>query len=97
MLQPLNVVEMRWGLARAVEPPGDRKLFDALKSARLDLARQESVPAFVILGDRSLLDMVMLKPEMRDQMMMVHGIGRAKLEKYGDIFLRVIREHRAAA
>jgi ATP-dependent DNA helicase RecQ len=77
--------------------PEDRKLFDALKSARLDLARQESVPAFVILGDRSLLDMVMLKPEMRDQMMMVHGIGRAKLEKYGDIFLRVIREHRAAA
>ena len=71
----------------------DRALFDALKAARLDLARQSSVPAFVILPDRSLLDMVHLKPERRDQMMMVHGVGQAKLDKYGDVFLGVIRGH----
>jgi superfamily II DNA helicase RecQ len=41
--------------------------------------------------------MVHLKPDMRDQLMMVHGVGQAKLEKYGDIFLQVIRQHRAAA
>jgi ATP-dependent DNA helicase RecQ len=77
--------------------PEDRRLFEALKAERLRLARQESVPAFVILADRSLLDMVHLKPEMRDQMMLVHGVGQAKLEKYGDIFLGVIRQHRASA
>jgi ATP-dependent DNA helicase RecQ len=72
----------------------DRALFDALKAARLGLAKASSVPAFVILADRSLLDMVHLKPERRDQMMMVHGVGQAKLEKYGDIFLSVIHQHR---
>jgi ATP-dependent DNA helicase RecQ len=71
----------------------DRALFDALKAARLDLAKEASVPAFVILADRSLLDMVHLKPERRDQMLMVHGVGQSKLEKYGDIFLQVIRRH----
>jgi len=73
--------------------PEARELFDALKAARLTLAKQESVPAFVILGDKSLIDMVHLKPQGREQMMMVHGIGQAKLEKYGDIFLEVIRQH----
>jgi ATP-dependent DNA helicase RecQ len=75
----------------------DRALFDALKAERLRIAKQESVPAYVVLADRSLFDMVHLKPDMRDQMMMVHGVGQAKLEKYGDIFLQVIRQHRAAA
>ncbi len=74
----------------------DRELFDALKAVRLKLAKQESVPAFYILGDRSLIDMVQLKPEIRDQMKMVHGIGQAKLEKYGDTFLSAIKEHCAA-
>jgi ATP-dependent DNA helicase RecQ len=76
--------------------PDDRRLFEALKAERLRLAKQESVPAYVILADRSLLDMVHLKPEMRDQMMLVHGIGQAKLEKYGETFLSVIRQHRMA-
>ena len=74
-----------------------RALFEALRAARLKLAKAERVAAFVILPDRSLLDMVHLKPETREQMMMVHGVGQAKLEKYGDIFLEAIRQHRAAA
>jgi ATP-dependent DNA helicase RecQ len=76
---------------------GDRELFDALRAARLKLAKEERVAAFVILADRSLLDMVNLKPERRDQMMMVHGVGQAKLEKYGDVFLAVLKQHRVAA
>ncbi len=75
----------------------DRELFDALRGARLKLAKEEKVAAFVILPDRSLLDMVNLKPERREQMMMVHGVGQAKLEKYGDIFLEVLKQHRASA
>ena len=77
--------------------PEDRTLFEALRAARLKLAKEERVAAFVILPDRSLLDMVHLKPERIGQMMMVHGVGQAKLEKYGETFLAVIREHLAAA
>ncbi len=75
---------------------GDRALFEALRAARTDLAKKERVPAYVILADRSLLDMAHLKPEKREQMKLVHGVGQAKLDKYGDIFLGVIRDHRAA-
>jgi ATP-dependent DNA helicase RecQ len=74
----------------------DRELFEALRGTRLRLAKEEKVAAFVILPDRSLLDMVHLKPERREQMMMVHGVGQAKLEKYGDIFLEVLKQHKAA-
>jgi ATP-dependent DNA helicase RecQ len=74
----------------------DRALFEALRAARTDLAKKERVPAYVILADRSLLDMAHLKPDGREQMKLVHGVGQAKLDKYGDIFLGVIRDHRAA-
>jgi ATP-dependent DNA helicase RecQ len=73
--------------------PADKALFDALRAVRLERAKEARVAAFVILPDRSLLDMVHLKPATRDQMRMVHGIGEAKLEKYGDVFLQAIRRH----
>ncbi|MGB7916534.1 MAG: HRDC domain-containing protein, partial [Rhodomicrobium sp.] len=44
---------------------------------------------------KTLLDMVHLKPQTRDQMTMVHGVGAAKLEQYGETFLTAIREHMA--
>jgi ATP-dependent DNA helicase RecQ len=71
----------------------DRALFEALRATRLTLAKEAGVAAFVILPDRSLYDMVHLKPQTRDQMRLVHGVGEAKLEKYGDIFLETLRRH----
>jgi ATP-dependent DNA helicase RecQ len=72
---------------------GDRALFDALKAARQEIAKKARVPAYVVFADRSLLDMVHLKPGTPAQMEMVHGVGKGKLEKYGDAFLSVIRRH----
>lgn len=73
----------------------DQQLWSTLRAARLDLAKEQNVAAFVIFSDRSLLDMVHLKPGTRDEMRLVHGVGEAKLERYADIFLRVIRKHLA--
>jgi ATP-dependent DNA helicase RecQ len=82
---------------RAQFDADDQALFEALKNARQELAKKQRVPAYVVFADRSLLDMVHLKPQTRDQMSLVHGVGKSKLEKYGDVFLRVIRNHRAAS
>jgi ATP-dependent DNA helicase RecQ len=71
----------------------DRALFEALRALRLSLAKQNSVPAFVILPDRSLYDMVHLKPQSREQLRMVHGVGEAKLARFGDVMLETIRRH----
>jgi ATP-dependent DNA helicase RecQ len=70
-------------------------LFAVLRKKRGELAAEQKVPAYVVFADRTLLDMVRLRPETMDQMSLVHGVGQAKLERYGKIFIEVIREHRA--
>ena len=59
----------------------------------VDQLKAQNVAAYVIFSDRSLLDMVNLKPQTRDQMRLVHGVGEAKMERYADIFVDVIRKH----
>jgi ATP-dependent DNA helicase RecQ len=71
----------------------DRALLDVLKKTRFALARAQGVPAYVIFPDRTLIDMAHLKPLDRATMAVVHGVGEAKLARYGDEFLRVIRGH----
>jgi ATP-dependent DNA helicase RecQ len=75
---------------------GDPVLFEALKKRRTELAKEQRVPAYVVFADRSLIDMARRKPRTRAEMSQVHGVGEAKLAQYGDIFLDVIRQHRAA-
>lgn len=62
-------------------------LFDELRALRLELARESGVPAYVVATDRSLRDMALLRPKNRDQLLLVHGFGPAKLERYGEAFL----------
>ena len=73
----------------------DASLFEALKVIRRAIATEKKVPAYVVFPDKTLLDMVHLKPQTRGQMAMVHGVGAAKLEQYGEAFLTCVREHLA--
>jgi ATP-dependent DNA helicase RecQ len=73
----------------------DTALFEALKKLRRGLASEKNVPAYVVFPDKTLLDMVLLKPQTRDQMAMVHGVGAAKLDQYGDAFLAVVVQRTA--
>ena len=51
------------------------------------------MPAYVIFPDRTLIDMARRKPTIGGQMAAVHGVGEAKLARYGEVFLQVIRDH----
>src|SRR6516165_1363603 len=62
----------------------DQALFQALRARRTALAKAQSVPAYVILPDRSLLDMARRKPETAAEMAGIHGVGEAKLARYGE-------------
>ncbi len=73
--------------------PGDDPLLMALKSLRTRLAKAESVPAYVIFSDRSLIDMAAKRPTNRSGFGEIHGVGQAKLARYGEAFLAVVREH----
>jgi len=81
--------------AAAVTGEADQALFQALRARRSALAKAQAVPAYVILPDRSLIDMARRKPATPAEMAEVHGVGEAKLARYGGAFLEVIREHQA--
>ncbi len=78
----------------AAEVPGevDQTLFGRLKQLRLDIAREEGVPAYVIFHDRSLMDMASRRPRNLDALAACHGVGAGKLARYGEVFLAVLNE-----
>jgi ATP-dependent DNA helicase RecQ len=71
----------------------DQELFEALRKQRSDLAKKQRVAAYVVFADKTLIDMVRLKPRDRSEMSLVHGVGEAKLRQYGQVFLDTIRAH----
>lgn len=74
--------------------PADEPLLAALKTLRAELARTQSVPAYVVFADRSLIDMAQRRPASLDAMRLVHGVGEAKLARYGERFLAVVEKFR---
>ena len=71
---------------------GDEPLFQALRARRLDLAREQGVPPYVIFHDATLLEMVRRKPTDLAAMGEIPGVGRNKLNRYGATFLAAIAE-----
>ena len=65
-------------------------LLAALKDLRRSIAKRIGQPAYVVFNDRSLLEMAALRPTTLEQMHEIHGVGQAKLEKYGKAFLEVV-------
>ena len=68
----------------------DNALFQKLRSVRKVLADRDDVPAFVIFSDKTLVEMAEQKPSNDSQMLSISGVGRTKLDKYGDDFLTAI-------
>jgi ATP-dependent DNA helicase RecQ len=65
-------------------------LFQSLRTLRKQLADRQDVPAYVVFSDRTLWDMVDQRPTSLGRMLDVHGVGEAKLERYGEAFLEVL-------
>jgi ATP-dependent DNA helicase RecQ len=78
------------GTGPAALAPTDRPLFERLRALRKKLADAQGVPPFVVFGDRSLHDMASRRPSTPGEFLGVHGVGQAKLERYGDAFLAEI-------
>ena len=74
----------------------DTGLFEALRELRREIAREESVPAYIVFGDRSLRDMARLRPSTPAGFLGVSGVGEAKKDRYGDRFLELIKDYCAS-
>jgi ATP-dependent DNA helicase RecQ len=68
------------------------RLWLALKARRLELAREQGVPPYVIFHDSTLLEMRDQRPGSLTELARISGIGQGKLARYGDDFLKVIEE-----
>ena len=73
----------------------NKALFEELRALRTRLAKAENVPPYIIFSDKSLSDMVALKPDTASKFMDVSGVGQNKLEKYGNQFMTLIKEFKS--
>jgi ATP-dependent DNA helicase RecQ len=83
--------DRRAAQAAAVTSDADAALLAGLKALRAKLARQQQVPAYVVFSDRTLIELATHRPGNPRAMREIHGIGDAKLERYGAPFLEIIK------
>lgn len=65
-------------------------LFETLRKLRYEISKEESVPAYVIFSDAALRQMETERPTSDQELLAIDGVGKAKLEKYGDLFIKAI-------
>lgn len=66
------------------------ELFERLRGVRTRMAREESLPPYIIFSDKTLLDMCVKTPLNKQEMLAVNGVGDNKFTRYGEEFLREI-------
>lgn len=81
---PKEVREPRYAFSDA--------LLSKLKALRLSIAREEKVPAYIIFSDATLVDMCQKHPRTDTEMLSVSGVGKVKMERYGERFLALLGE-----
>jgi ATP-dependent DNA helicase RecQ len=70
----------------------DARLFQALRTRRLELARSERVPPYVVASDRTLHEIAVERPRTVAALEGIYGIGAAKAARYGEALVEVVRE-----
>ena len=82
------------GQSKGSVSAADKKgqLWDALRAKRSEIANDQNVPPFVVFHDATLMIMMDEKPSTLQQMSYISGIGKKKLEMYGNNFLAVIQQ-----
>ena len=85
-----EAVEMKLGHHAECEVPFDEDLFERLKAWRLGVAKRQSVPAFVVFTDATLMAMAQYAPRSEHDLLEIRGVGRAKARRYGKDVLAIL-------
>ena len=67
-------------------------LFEALRKLRLEIAKEEAMPPYIVFSDKTLIDMCIKCPSNEEEMLEVSGVGENKLKKCGQRFLEEIQK-----
>jgi ATP-dependent DNA helicase RecQ len=79
--------------SKALDNPGDQQLVAILKADRKRLADTANLPPYAIFSDRTLNEMAYYFPHSQESLLRIHGVGQAKLDKYGEHFLALISDY----
>jgi ATP-dependent DNA helicase RecQ len=77
-----------------VAPPTaeERERYGRLRALRTELAKEAELPAYCVFADKTLVELAKRHPTSLAAMRQVPGVGPAKIEKYGEAFLEVLRQ-----
>ena len=68
-------------------------LMEQLKATRMALAKAQGVPPYIVCSDATLASMIRIRPQTKQGMLSVSGMGEIKTARYGDAFLQVIKAY----
>ncbi|TQK62790.1 ATP-dependent DNA helicase RecQ [Brevibacillus sp. AG162] len=78
---------------RPVQLTEDDELFEHLRALRKEISTRQKVPPYVIFPDSTLKEMSSVCPTDREAMLKIKGVGEAKFEKYGELFLECLQNY----
>ena len=70
----------------------DHALWDELRACRKALADEHNIAPYMVFHDATLMEMMELRPDSETTLLNISGVGEAKLERFGEAFLQVIRQ-----
>jgi len=73
-------------------PPSDA-LFEKMRLLRKEIAAREGIPPYIIFSDSTLRELTEKLPQDREAMLQVKGVGQVKMERFGEDFLQLIKDH----
>jgi len=84
--------EGKAGAAATELDPGERALWEALRAWRLEEARRQELPPYVIFHDSTLIEIARRRPVALSALADIPGIGRSKLERYGSAVVGIVAQ-----
>lgn len=85
--------KQKWKPFSDGKAPVDAELVEKLKKKRMDLAKRQGVPAFVVFNDSTLQQLALQKPTTLEEILKISGIGQEKAKRYGQDILKVMKEY----
>ena len=71
----------------------NNELFNILRVIRMEIASEEKIPPYIIFGDNTLKELSIRMPITKEQFLDISGVGKAKFERYGEVFMNAIKKY----
>lgn len=78
--------------SQLVLPPQEQKLFEKLRWWRMEIAREQNMPAYVIFQDATLREIALAMPVTVEDLKQISGIGDKRLSQWGEDIIRLVNE-----